>query len=761
MKKVFIHFLPLLLVLVAIFYFWFDVLALLSRPTLISPSNNSLIPSLTPTLDWSDVNGAGAYEYQVRLGSTGGTIVDRGVVTQSQVTLPAGKVSWDRTYYWQVRACTDNSLKSCSSWSSYWNFKIGIGAPNLISPPNGTTISTPPIILDWSDVLGVKVYQYEVIDPTTTEIVDTATVSKSEATLSFEKLLAGKTYYWKVRACLDESIQQCGSWSPQWSFRLASELPGTIKINTASASKWKPELMNRNATCSNIISNPSRCWQVYESCFDNRGSRIRGCHLTLAASFSSSFNYNIYFTDKKSNTLISDNIFVGTTLKLNLGNLIGEWFFAGGTFDSPPVTFVDDAEGNYNKMAPITSLYQYSINAHHFNSQAFNILRPKLGVAVTNPLKNLKVSTNDKFEISKTGNDYYFKAINEGIGKITITIPQTFAYSTIDNLWFEKGYVPEKQYTFQFLITTPNQPPIANAGADKEVFEDQSVTLEGSGSDPDNDPINFSWSCNGGSLSKPNSATPIYTAPQVEADTIYRCVLTVTDSKGASAFDSVDILVKNVPPNQPPIAGFSCDSSKCGTVGCVAYNRCPFRLVNESTDPDGQSDIKESRWDILNYGTSPDLRCAGICDFSLPLLSPGKYTVSLEVSDSQGAKSDISKEITILQDAKANFLCSNDNTKWESCHEFRVPFAKEKTFFKDASIPSEGAEIIKREWYFEGGSPSQNIGNETNPYTIFQQYGKKTVRLKITDSKGRTNEIVYEINVSLPMPQWRESPPVP
>jgi len=89
-----------------------------------------------------------------------------------------------------------------------------------------------------------------------------------------------------------------------------------------------------------------------------------------------------------------------------------------------------------------------------------------------------------------------------------------------------------------------NRPPIANAGPDKEVLETQSIVLEGSGFDPDSDPITFSWNCSGGTLSNPNIAQPTFTAPAVDSDTQILCVLTVTDSKGAQASDSMQILVK-------------------------------------------------------------------------------------------------------------------------------------------------------------------------------------------------------------------------
>ncbi len=100
------------------------------------------------------------------------------------------------------------------------------------------------------------------------------------------------------------------------------------------------------------------------------------------------------------------------------------------------------------------------------------------------------------------------------------------------------------------LESTQNHTPTANAGPDKEVYENQTVTLSGSGSDPDGDPITYSWSCSGGSLSSSQIAQPVFTAPGVSRDTSYTCTLVIADNKGASASDSLVVMVRNH--NSPP-----------------------------------------------------------------------------------------------------------------------------------------------------------------------------------------------------------------
>lgn len=89
-----------------------------------------------------------------------------------------------------------------------------------------------------------------------------------------------------------------------------------------------------------------------------------------------------------------------------------------------------------------------------------------------------------------------------------------------------------------------NHPPVANAGPDKEVYETESVVLDGSGSDPDGDSITYSWSCSGGSLSNSDLAQPVFYAPSVSQDTTYNCTLTVSDPYGLSDSDSMEVQVR-------------------------------------------------------------------------------------------------------------------------------------------------------------------------------------------------------------------------
>ncbi|MBI4872220.1 MAG: PKD domain-containing protein, partial [Candidatus Riflebacteria bacterium] len=91
-----------------------------------------------------------------------------------------------------------------------------------------------------------------------------------------------------------------------------------------------------------------------------------------------------------------------------------------------------------------------------------------------------------------------------------------------------------------------NRPPVANAGPDRTVSAGSTVRLEGSGTDPDGDPLTYSWLApDGVTLSDPASPTPAFTPT---AAATHRLVLRVSDSHGAWDEDGVDLTVGQVTP---------------------------------------------------------------------------------------------------------------------------------------------------------------------------------------------------------------------
>ena len=97
-----------------------------------------------------------------------------------------------------------------------------------------------------------------------------------------------------------------------------------------------------------------------------------------------------------------------------------------------------------------------------------------------------------------------------------------------------------------------NNPPTAEAGAARTVDPGASVTLYGSGTDPDNDTLTFLWRQTAGptvTLAGADTARATFTAPpDLTEDTALTFTLTVSDGRGGSATDAVTVTVRDLAP---------------------------------------------------------------------------------------------------------------------------------------------------------------------------------------------------------------------
>lgn len=156
----------------------------------------------------------------------------------------------------------------------------------------------------------------------------------------------------------------------------------------------------------------------------------------------------------------------------------------------------------------------------------------------------------------------------------------------------------DTQYTLDFQLTItdndgatnndsvtitidPSEPPVAMAGPDRDVVEQDTVSLAGSATDTDGTIAAYSWVQIAGppvTLDDPASEAPNFDTPEVTDLTTVEFELTVTDSTDDSATDTV---VLTINPNEPPVVTlhFPCE-------GCRYFGGAPFIVTGHVSTGD-------------------------------------------------------------------------------------------------------------------------------------------------------------------------------
>jgi large repetitive protein len=164
----------------------------------------------------------------------------------------------------------------------------------------------------------------------------------------------------------------------------------------------------------------------------------------------------------------------------------------------------------------------------------------------------------------------------------TVATPEVGEDTTLTfQLVVSDGLSLSEPATVDVLVRNLNKAPLAVAGADANVEEGASVTLDGSASrDPDGGSLRYAWSQVDGEpeveLADADTAAPTFEAPVPEGDEIKLTFeLTVTDAAGDTSTDSVVITVARRAGVTAQAA--SEDGCGCDTVGRPAP-RSPWAL---------------------------------------------------------------------------------------------------------------------------------------------------------------------------------------
>ena len=258
-----------------------------------------------------------------------------------------------------------------------------------------------------------------------------------------------------------------------------------------------------------------------------------------------------------------------------------------------------------------------------------------------------------------------------------------------------------------------NQPPVA---AFTWTCDELRCSFDSDGSsDSDGRIDRFSWNFDDGSGSDDRNPRHDYTAAGT-----YNVALTVTDDDGASS--SVTHQVSATPDNKTPDADFDV---RCQDLTCT--------FTDKSKDDDGS--IVSRSW---NYGDGSPPSDVPSHTYS----APGKYTVTLTVTDNQGATDTRERDAEPTAPTPENQPPNPQFT--ENCTGLTCNF-------QDTSTDDRG--IASRSWNFgDPASGGANTSTGANPSHTFSSGGRFTVTLTVTDTDGESRTTSHDVEVTAPPP---------
>ncbi|MFA7170210.1 MAG: PKD domain-containing protein, partial [Candidatus Paceibacterota bacterium] len=281
----------------------------------------------------------------------------------------------------------------------------------------------------------------------------------------------------------------------------------------------------------------------------------------------------------------------------------------------------------------------------------------------------------------------------------------------------KQGYAPNDGY----VIFTGYVSPLANAGPDQTVNAGKTVTLNGSGSVGAK---SYSWSCTGGSLSNSKISNPVFTAPNVSSKTTYVCTLTVANTIGVTATDTVNIIVN---PVATPVV--SAGANKTILSGQSTT------LEGTASHPSGLS--MTYKWTCTGgtLSSTTTLRPT----YKAPVVSSTtKYTCTLVATDSNGKTASSSMYVTVNPTSGPVVSAGSNKT-----------VSSGKTVTLDGTASHPNGLVMTYKWTCTGGSlSSSTILKPTYTAPSVTTSRSYTCTLTATDSNGKSASSTVTITVN-------------
>ncbi|MEO6719055.1 MAG: T9SS type A sorting domain-containing protein [Ferruginibacter sp.] len=303
----------------------------------------------------------------------------------------------------------------------------------------------------------------------------------------------------------------------------------------------------------------------------------------------------------------------------------------------------------------------------------------------------------------------------------------------------DSGAVVKDTVVVTVKLSLLNRPPLVNAGVDKTMTLPQnSLSLFGSGSDPDGLVRSYSWTkVSGPSLgviASPNAATSImYNL----AMGVYQFELAVTDNSYAVSRDTVQVTIKAGTVNQIPTVNAGPDK---GII--VPANTAAVR--GSGSDLDGT--ITSILWSKISGPSSYFIHTPDSFSTNFSLLVDGVYEIELKVTDNKGASKTDTIKITVKN---PGLPAPVNQPPVPNAGPDKVLTLPTNSVTLTGSATDPDGSITKYSWTKVGGLGAYTIVSPSSASTVVSnlQAGSHQFQLRVTDNGGSIADDYVQVTV--------------
>jgi len=303
---------------------------------------------------------------------------------------------------------------------------------------------------------------------------------------------------------------------------------------------------------------------------------------------------------------------------------------------------------------------------------------------------------------------------------------------------FTCTYASQGTYTVSLLVTdddgatdtgtgtviVTNQAPVAEAGGPYNGNQGVAMPVFAFGStDPDGTIVSYEWDCTSDGVydvvsSSPTGSTCLY--PTIGTYTI---TLRVTDDDGAIAIDTASALIGNQDPVAAPGGPYSALQGTSVTIDGSASADTDGTIVDFAWDCDAANGVS-----LTSTGTSDSIVC--------PYGAVGTYTVTLQVTDDDGATNTVTTQVIVSNGAPVAVAGG--------------PYTgtKNVTVTVDGSASSDAdGTLVSYAWDCESDGVIDVTLATPSAGCIYSSIGVFTATLIVTDDDGGTDSDTATVNI--------------